>query len=140
MSATRRLSSVGIDVGTTTTQVIFSVLEVINRAPVNQVPRYEFSKREIVFESPVIFTPLTEDRQVDIPRLLAFIQTQYASAGFTREDVETGAIIITGETSKTRNARTAVMDVANELGDFIVATAGPHLESLIAGRGAGAAA
>ena len=45
---TRRLHSVGIDVGTTTTQVIFSALEVTNRAPVNQVPRYEFSSREIL--------------------------------------------------------------------------------------------
>ncbi|MEI7611985.1 MAG: ethanolamine ammonia-lyase reactivating factor EutA [Betaproteobacteria bacterium] len=135
----KRLHSVGIDVGTTTTQVIFSALEVTNRAPVNQVPRYEFSKREILYQSPVIFTPLTPDRTVDVAQLLSFIDAQYASAGVTRKQIESGAIIITGETSKTGNARAAVMEVSGQLGDFVVATAGPHLESIISGRGSGAA-
>lgn len=137
--STRRLFSVGIDVGTTTTQVIFSALEVTNRAPVNQVPRYEFSSREILFQSPVIFTPFTTDRKVDVAQLLRFIDAQYAAAKLTREQIESGAIIITGETSKTRNARATVMEVSNVLGDFVVATAGPHLESVISGRGSGAA-
>ena len=137
--STRRLFSVGIDVGTTTTQVIFSALEVTNRAPVNQVPRYEFSKREILFQSPVIFTPFTADRTVDVGELLSFIDAKHAAAKLTREQIESGAIIITGETSKTRNARATVMDVSNVLGDFVVATAGPHLESVISGRGSGAA-
>ena len=139
MSATRRLCSVGIDVGTTTTQVIFSALEVINRAPVNQVPRYEFSRRDILFESPVVFTPFTADRQVDVVALRRFVDAQYAAAGLSLAEVESGAIIITGETSKSRNARSAVLQLADALGDFVVATAGPHLESLIAGRGSGAA-
>lgn len=54
---TRQLLSVGIDIGTTTTQVIFSHLELVNRAAVSQVPRYEFIKREISWQSPVFFTP-----------------------------------------------------------------------------------
>ncbi len=137
--STRRLFSVGIDVGTTTTQVIFSALEVTNRAPVNQVPRYEFSSREILFQSPVIFTPFTPDRKVDVAQLLSFIDAQYAAAKLTRQQIESGAIIITGESSKTRNARATVMEVSNVLGDFVVATAGPHLESVISGRGSGAA-
>ena len=108
---TRRLLSVGIDVGTTTTQLIFSALEVTNRAPVNQVPRYEFSGREILYQSPVIFTPLTTDRKVDVAQLMTFIDAQYAAAGLARSQIESGAIIITGETSKTRNARATVMEV-----------------------------
>lgn len=134
----KRLLSVGIDVGTTTTQVIFSALEVINRAPVNQVPRYEFSRRDVIYQSPVIFTPLTSGREVDVEPLLAFIDGQYAAAGVDRRQVESGVIIITGETSKARNARPALMAVADALGDFVVATAGPHLESVISGRGSGA--
>lgn len=47
---TRQLLSVGIDIGTTTTQVIFSRLELVNRAAVSQVPRYEFIKREISWQ------------------------------------------------------------------------------------------
>jgi ethanolamine utilization protein EutA len=135
----KRLLSVGIDVGTTTTQVIFSALEVTNRAPVNQVPRYEFTRREILFQSPVIFTPFTPLRTVDVAQLLTFIDSQYADAGLTRGQIESGAIIITGETSKTRNARETIMEVSNVLGDFVVATAGPHLESVISARGSGAA-
>ena len=55
---TLELLSVGIDIGTTTTQVIFSRLSLVNRASISQVPRYEFVKREIIWQSPVLFTPV----------------------------------------------------------------------------------
>lgn len=137
MSA-RVIHSVGIDIGTTTTQVIFSELELVNRAPVSQVPHYEFSRRDIAYVSPVVFTPLDEAGNVRQAELEEFIRSQYAAAGFTLDQIESGAIIITGETSKARNARGTIMDLARLLGDFVVATAGPHLESIIAGRGSGA--
>lgn len=150
--------SVGIDIGTTTTQVIFSRLTLVNRAPVTQVARYEFVDREICFQSPVYRTPLiesevtdiqsiapelissesTDNNLVDVKRLQVLINDQFTAAGFRLEDIETGAIIITGETSKANNAREAVMALADSLGDFVVATAGPNLESVIAGRGSGA--
>lgn len=136
--ARRRLSSVGIDIGTTTTQVIFSELELINRAGVSQVPRYEFSRRDIVHVSPVAFTPIDANGRLHEDKLLAFILAQFEAAGRQPGDVESGAIIITGETSKARNARGAIMRLAESLGDFVVATAGPHLESVIAGHGSGA--
>ncbi|THF59310.1 ethanolamine ammonia-lyase reactivating factor EutA [Pseudothauera rhizosphaerae] len=136
--STRRIDSVGIDVGTTTTQVIFSALELTNRAPASQVPRYEFSKREITYLSPVVFTPVDHAGHIDAAALAAFVDAQYAAAGLTRAQVESGAIIITGETSKARNARQTVMELAETLGDFVVATAGPHLEAIIAGHGSGA--
>ena len=135
----RVLHSVGIDIGTTTTQVIFSELELVNRAPASQVPHYEFSRREITYVSPVIFTPLDNEDSVRQDELGRFIRSQYEAAGLTVEKVESGAIIITGETSKARNARATIMDLARVLGDFVVATAGPHLESIIAGQGSGAA-
>ncbi len=136
--ATTVLHSVGIDVGTTTTQVIFSRLEVVNRAAVSQVPHYEFTKRDILYESPVIFTPINFEGQIREDELLSFILGQYQSAGITPESLESGAIIITGETSKARNARPAIMNLSEKLGNFVVATAGPYLESIIAGQGAGA--
>lgn len=132
------IRSVGIDVGTTTTQVIFSRLELVNRASVSQVPHYEFTKREIVYQSPVIFTPIDFEGRIREEELLAFILEQYRVAGVTPEEIESGAIIITGETSKARNARPAVLKLAETLGNFVVATAGPHLESIIAGHGSGA--
>ncbi|WP_186006783.1 ethanolamine ammonia-lyase reactivating factor EutA [Klebsiella michiganensis] len=135
---TRQLLSVGIDIGTTTTQVIFSRLELVNRAAVSQVPRYEFIKREISWQSPVFFTPVDKQGGLKETELKALILAQYQAAGVAPESVDSGAIIITGESAKTRNARPAVMALSQSLGDFVVASAGPHLESVIAGHGAGA--
>lgn len=137
---TRQLLSVGIDIGTTTTQVIFSRLELVNRAAVSQVPRYEFIKREISWQSPVFFTPVDKQGGLKEAELKALILAQYQAAGIAPESVDSGAIIITGESAKTRNARPAVMALSQSLGDFVVASAGPHLESVIAGHGAGAQA
>jgi ethanolamine utilization protein EutA len=134
----RVIRSVGIDIGTTTTQVIFSRLELVNRAPASQVPHYEFAGREITYVSPVVFTPLDADGRVRQNDLEAFIRAQYQAASLSVEEVESGAVIITGETSKAGNARSTVMDLARKLGDFVVATAGPHLEAIVAGRGSGA--
>lgn len=135
---TRQLLSVGIDIGTTTTQVIFSRLELVNRAAVSQVPRYEFIKREISWQSPVFFTPVDKQGGLREAELRALILEQYQAAGIAPETVDSGAVIITGESAKTRNARPAVMALSQSLGDFVVASAGPHLESVIAGHGAGA--
>lgn len=137
--AALRLRSVGIDVGTTTTQLVFSALEIVNTAGPTSVPHYVFSKRELTHLSPVVFTPWQDAQHVDVAALEQFIRAQYAQAGLALSDVDTGAVIITGETSKARNARQAVLGLAQTLGDFVVATAGPHLESVIAGRGSGAA-
>ncbi|EEE2631419.1 ethanolamine utilization protein EutA, partial [Salmonella enterica subsp. enterica serovar Reading] len=135
---TRQLLSVGIDIGTTTTQVIFSRLELVNRAAVSQVPRYEFIKRDISWQSPVFFTPVDKQGGLKEAELKALILAQYQAAGIAPESVDSGAIIITGESAKTCNARPAVMALSQSLGDFVVASAGPHLESVIAGHGAGA--
>ncbi|HEY4468674.1 MAG TPA: ethanolamine ammonia-lyase reactivating factor EutA [Klebsiella sp.] len=135
---TRQLLSVGIDIGTTTTQVIFSRLELVNRATVSQVPRYEFIKREISWQSPVFFTPVDKQGGLKEAELKALILAQYQAAGIVPESVDSGAIIITGESAKTHNARPAVMALSQSLGDFVVASAGPHLESVIAGHGSGA--
>ncbi len=106
---TRQLLSVGIDIGTTTTQVIFSHLELVNRAAVSQVPRYEFIKREISWQSPVFFTPVDKQGGLKEAELKTLILEQYQAAGIAPESVDSGAIIITGESAKTRNARPAVM-------------------------------
>ncbi|MDR0466142.1 MAG: ethanolamine ammonia-lyase reactivating factor EutA [Deltaproteobacteria bacterium] len=136
--SSRVIRSVGIDIGTTTTQVIFSRLELINRAPASQVPHYEFAGREITYAGPSVFTPFDDDGGVSRKELETFIRSQYAAAFLTLEEVESGAIIITGETSKASNARSTIMELAQLLGDFVVAAAGPHLESIIAGHGSGA--
>lgn len=139
MTTMQKINSVGIDVGTTTSQAIFSELTLINSAAASEVPRYDFSERRVTYVSPIVFTPRDDDDQISGLELLHFIDSQYDAAGLTIDQVQSGAIIITGEASKARNARETVMELAGQLGDFVVATAGPHLESVIAGHGSGAA-
>lgn len=132
------LLSVGLDVGTTSTQMVVSRLEVQNRASGFAVPELAIGKRTILYQSPVYFTPLLEEKRMDAAALRRIVEQEYRAAGITRETVDTGAIIVTGETSRKENAA-AVMEAMAELaGDFVVAAAGPDLESVLAAKGAGA--
>ena len=134
----KRLCSVGIDVGTTTTQLVFSHLTVENQASQFSVPQMQITDRQIVYRSPVHFTPLLEGDLVDAPRLRSLVEQDYRSAGLTPAQVDTGAIIITGETSRKQNARAVLRELSGFAGEFVVTTAGPELESVLASRGAGA--
>ena len=132
------LRSVGLDVGTTSTQMIFSELMVENKASGFAVPEMEIARRDIRYRSPVHFTPLLDESHVDAGALRELVAEEYRKAGIRRESVDTGAIIITGETSRKENAR-AVLDALSDFaGEFVVATAGPDLESVLAAKGAGA--
>ena len=132
------LLSVGLDVGTTTTQMIVSRLRVENKATGFAVPELEIAEREIVYKGKVHFTPLLDGKRVDKEGLKTLVDQEYKNAGIKREQVDTGAVIITGETSRKENARTALEALSQYAGDFVVATAGPDLESILAARGAGA--
>ncbi len=133
-----RLISVGLDVGTTSTQLVVSELLVENRASGFAVPEMEIADRKIRYKSPVYFTPLLEGKLVDGTEIRKIVEKEYRQAGISREMVDTGAIIITGETSRRENARTVLSSLAELAGDFVVATAGPDLESVLAAKGAGA--
>ena len=132
------LLSVGLDVGTTSTQLIFSRLRIENKAGSFAVPELQISDREILYESPVHFTPLLHGELVDAEALKRIVDGEYAAAGIDKKDVDTGAIIITGETSRKENARAVLEALSAYAGDFVVATAGPDLESVLAAKGSGA--
>ena len=134
----KELLSVGLDVGTTSTQMILSRLTAENRASAFAVPKMEITEREVLYRGPVHFTPLSAHNRVDGAALRALIEAEYAAAGITRQQVDTGAVIITGETSRKENAQTVLAQLSDLAGDFVVATAGPDLESVLAARGAGA--
>jgi ethanolamine utilization protein EutA len=136
---TRSLLSVGIDIGTTTTQLVFSRLRLQDTARPGQLPRIGITDKAVVYQSPIHFTPLSGRDEVDSTRLTELARREYAAAGITPAEVETGAVIITGEAAKKKNADAILAALAGMAGDFVVTVAGPHLESLIAGRGAGAA-
>ena len=135
-----RLLSVGLDVGTTSTQMIVSELLVENRAGSFSVPQMQISDRKILYQSPVHFTPLLDESHVDAEALKRLVEQEYAAAGIRRQQVDTGAVIITGETSRKENAQTVLSALSEFAGDFVVATAGPDLESVLAAKGAGAVA
>ena len=130
----------GLDVGTTSTQMIVSRLRIENRASVFAVPDLVIASREILYESPVHFTPLRSEALVDGEALRTLLLEEYRHAGLTRETVDTGAVIVTGETSRKENAREVAQALSGLAGDFVVATAGPDLESELAARGSGAVA
>lgn len=135
-----RLCSVGLDVGTTSTQLIVSELTIENQASAFSVPQMEIGERSVRYRSPVYFTPLLDESHVDGQKIREIVESEYRKAGISREDVDTGAIIITGETSRKENARRVLEALADLAGDFVVATAGPDLESVLAAKGAGATA
>ena len=133
------LLSVGIDVGTSTTQLVFSRLHVQNEANAFSVPEFNITQKEILYRSEVYFTPLLSDTVIDAEGVRQIVDREYAAAGVDQSQVQTGAVIITGETARKENAQEVLHALSGYAGDFVVATAGPALESVLAGKGAGVA-
>jgi ethanolamine utilization protein EutA len=130
--------SVGIDIGTSTTQLIFSRLTLVNQSAPFTVPRIAITDREILYRSQIYFTPLLSDTVIDTQKIREIVDAEYRAAGMERAQIQTGAVIITGETARKENASEVLEALAGYAGDFVVATAGPDLESILAARGAGA--
>ena len=133
-----KLLSIGLDVGTTTTQLILSELTVENKGNAFSVPEMVIGERRLLYQSPVMFTPLLSGELVDGEGIASWVEKQYSLAGITKSQVDTGAVIITGETSRKENAREVLHHLSGFAGDFVVATAGPDLESVLSAKGAGA--
>lgn len=132
------LLSVGIDIGTSTTQLVFSKLIIENMASNYTVPRIVIVDKEIIYRSEIYFTPLVSPKEIDGMGVKDIIEKEYKKAGINKNDIDTGAVIITGETARKENAREVLNTLSGFAGDFVVATAGPDLESIISGKGAGA--
>jgi len=132
------LLSVGIDVGTTTSQVVFSNITIEDMSNGMTVPRIEIVGKEIIYRSDIHFTPLTSPTTIDAAALRDLVGMEYRMAGIDPAQVRTGAVVITGETARKENADEVARRLSGLAGDFVVATAGPSLESVLAGRGAGA--
>ena len=124
--------------GTSTTQMIVSAITVQNQATGFAVPEMTITNRQILYKSPVCNTPLKGHNLVDGDAIREFVLQEYEKAGISRQQVDTGAVIITGETSRKENAAAVLQALSDFAGDFVVATAGPDLESILAAKGAGA--
>ena len=130
-----RLVSVGVDIGSSTSHLVFSriVLERLDS-------RYVVSQREVLHESPVLLTPYAADLSIDAAALGAFIERQYALAKIDPRDIDTGALILTGVAVRRSNARAIGELFAAQAGKFVSVSAGDALEATLAAFGSGAAA
>jgi len=133
------ITSVGIDIGTTTTQLVISRLTIENTASGTFVPRVEITEKEVIHRSRIYITPLLDRDLINAVAVSKIVETEYLAAGLTPEKIDTGAVIITGETAKKENAKAIIDALAGYAGDFVVAIAGANLEGIYAGKGSGAA-
>jgi ethanolamine utilization protein EutA len=131
------LHSVGIDIGSSGTQVVFSRL-VLRRRGEDLTSRYVVVARDTMFESELQLTPYTDDLQIDAVALGRMLDTAYDGAGRQPRDVDTGVVILTGEALRRRNAERIASVVAERAGDLVCATAGHHMEAMLAAYGSGA--
>jgi ethanolamine utilization protein EutA len=102
--------------------------------------RYVVARRTILRESEILLTPYLDDSTIDVRALEAFIAGEYTRAGVKRNDVDTGALILTGVAVRRRNARAIGEMFAEEAGRFVAVSAGDRLEATLAAYGSGAAA
>lgn len=132
------LVSVGIDIGSSGTQVIFSRIT-LRRLGEDMSSRYFVVSRQTLFESPVALTPYVDQQRIDESVLGDIIDRAYAAAGLTPLDIDTGAVILTGEALRRENAEAIAGILAEKGGDFVCAAAGHHMEAMLAAYGSGAA-
>lgn len=129
------LTSVGVDIGSSTSHLVFSKIVMERRDTV-----YVVSAREILFESEVILTPYNDDTTINAAALQPFIAEQYAKAGIGVDDVDAGALILTGVAVRRKNARAIGELFADQAGKFVAVSAGDSLETALVAYGSGAVA
>jgi ethanolamine utilization protein EutA len=133
----KELTSVGVDIGSSTSHVVFSQI-VLEKDVQSRTEKFEIKERKILHSGPIHFTPFKDPDNVDFHALRDLLLADYRNAGFNISDIDTGAVIITGETARKENAEWIVSELAGEVGKFVAATAGPNFESVLAAYGSGA--
>ena len=134
---TVELKTVGIDIGSSTSHLLFAKV-ILQRQTQGLSSRFIVIDRQIVWRSPIMLTPFLRDGTIDAHRLGHFIEDAYHAAGLRRSEIDSGAVILTGEAIKRKNARAIDELFAAEAGKFVCATAGHRLESRLAAHGSGA--
>jgi len=133
------LTSVGIDIGSSTSHLIFSRL-ILRRQGIALSSRFVVVRRAILHESPILLTPYLDKTTIDTAQLGQFIHEAYRQARLTPADIDTGAVIVTGEAAKKKNAEAIAALFSAQAGKFVCATAGHNLEAILAAYGSGAVA
>ena len=133
------LKTIGIDIGSSTSHLLFAKVT-LQRQSQGLSARFVVTGREVVWRSPIMLTPFLPSGLIDAAHLEEFIRACYREANVRREDIDTGAVILTGEAIKRSNARAIDEVFAEEAGKFVCATAGHKLECTLAAHGSGAVA
>jgi ethanolamine utilization protein EutA len=131
------LKSVGIDIGSSTSHLVFSQLT-LRRQGASLSARFKVTERKVLFRSSIMLTPYLSGTLIDVEKIKRFIENTYREARLQPEDIDTGAVIITGEALKKENAQPIVEYFAKYAGKFICAAAGHNHEALLAAYGSGA--
>jgi len=131
------LRSVGIDIGSSTSHLVFSKLT-LRREGAAYSGQFKVTDREVLYRSRITLTPYLHGTNIDTDKIIGFIHDTYKEAGFTPEDIDTGAVVITGEALKKENAKPILEFFAKDSGKFICASAGPNHEAMLAAYGCGA--
>ena len=105
--------------------MVISRLTIVNTSPVTAIPNMQIQERDILFRSNIYHTPLLDHKIIDACAIAEIVEKEYRAAGVTPEQIDTGAVIITGETARKKNARSILESLAGYAGDFVVATAKP---------------
>ena len=132
------LVSVGIDIGSSGTQVVFSRLALRRRGE-DLSSRYIVESRETIYQSPVALTPYQSETRIDERALGDIIDQAYMAAKLHPDDIDAGVVILTGEALRRENAEGIAGVIAEQGGEFVCATAGHHMEAMLAAYGSGAA-
>ncbi len=130
------LTSVGIDIGSSTSHLMLSQLRIGYPSFHNRRP--EVLERKVIARSPILLTPFSGNWDIQAGPLQKLVEATFKEAGLNREAVDTGAVIITGEAARRDNASRIAELFSDEAGRFVCATAGPKLESIMAAHGSGA--
>lgn len=134
---TIELRTVGIDIGSSTSHLLFARVT-LKRLSEGLSSRFIVVSREVLWRSPIMLTPFLADGTIDAHELEHFVRHAYHDAGLRRGDVDSGAVILTGEAIKRKNAKAIDEVFAKESGKFVCATAGHKLECILAAHGSGA--
>lgn len=125
-------TTVGLDIGSSTSQAVFSRITLAR-----EDAYYVVVERSVLHQSEVILTPYQTPELIDRVRLAAFVEREFAAANLSRGDIDTGAVIMTGLALSTTNARAIADIIADESGKFVAVSAGDMLEARLAANGAG---
>ncbi|MFC2060008.1 ethanolamine ammonia-lyase reactivating factor EutA [Chloroflexota bacterium] len=133
------LHSIGIDIGSSTSLLMLSHLT-LQRKSTQLSSRFEVVHRDVEYCSPIILTPYQDSETIDVDNLMSFMTQSLQEANIDASQIDTGAVICTGEAAKKKNAEAISRLLSARVGEFVCVTAGPNMEGVLAAHGSGAAA